>query len=136
LLRRITTILCVLAVAATATGSAYAKDHVILQRSSPRGTGSVFVVAGLVPAHRYRIDVSAPAHIKFSALGIEDYNGIYKKSLFQSSKPVKFQGTTPRSYVIVQPIKQTLSGWTIALNVTNPKRKVLTVRLVDLGRQK
>jgi hypothetical protein len=136
LIKRLFAVLGGITLAAAALTPALAKAHLVYQQGSVFGNSAVYVSRGLLPGHRYRIDVVSNGHIKIAALGTQQITYVEKGRMGTLAKPVKFVGTTPYSHVLKQPASIRALAWIFAMQVSDAVRKPLTVKLYDLGRAK
>jgi hypothetical protein len=115
---------------------ALARPHVVAQRSSIKNSGTVTLIKGLLPGHRYRLQVRPGKRTTFKTVGFEHYTYFQKGLLGERNSAVHFSGTAPGSVTFGQPVNFPLSSWALAVNIKLGAATHLTVRLVDLGRQK
>jgi hypothetical protein len=100
---------------------------------APTNQGYISITKGLVPSHKYRLDISSTGHVKFVGQGFQDYTYVNNHMLGEGTKPLSVKGTTPRSFVLTIPVKGDVRSWIIGLAVQDTVHKPLKVRLVDLG---
>jgi hypothetical protein len=101
-----------------------------------KNPGYIHKTMSLQPGHRYRIQVTARTKVLVYGAGFEDYSWVNNNRLGESTKPFRFKGTTPRSFVLTQPVKGTLRSWIVGFTVQDTNLRPLNVRVVDLGKHK
>lgn len=118
--------------ALAATPAHRSASQVVFNKSSKKG--SVYVVKGLLPGHKYDIKVSANHHAQFTTTGFQNFVYVVGKSPVEDSRPLALKGHTPFSYTLKQPVSQKLRQWTIAMIVSLASRETITVKVLDLGK--
>jgi hypothetical protein len=115
---------------------ASARPHVITQKTSHKGVGGVLLKTGLAPGHRYKVEISSPAgHVKFEAVASAFYTYTASSRFATGNKSFQYQGKTPRSYTMDQPIRGvTIEEWLYQVQVQDAAGKSLTVRIFDMGK--
>lgn len=131
--RRLSIVLSPLALALVLATPVFAGSHVIAQKSSKRFEGSVYLSTRLAPGHKYRIEVTAPGHQPFAGSGTETYLGVAHGRLFTDTQNLRWNGVTPRSFTLSQPVPVKLSQWLLAVGIQLKAGRGLTVRIVDTG---
>jgi hypothetical protein len=136
LLRRLMTVVAALTAAATLALPALARPNIVAQRTSHKGVGGVLLKAGLTPGHRYKIEISSPAgHVKFEGVAGSFYSYTANNRFATGNKSFQYQGKTPRSFTMDQPIKGvTIEEWLYQVQVQDAAGKSLTVRIFDMGK--
>lgn len=119
-----------------APSPALARPHVVTQKTGSHGY--VFLVAGLLPTHRYSVQVLSKGKRSFTGHGTEYLTFFYKNRLSNAARPHTFTGTTPHSFLIKPPTGNfQMTGWGLAVQLRLGSRNIsLTVKVLDLGKNK
>jgi hypothetical protein len=133
--KRIATGSCLTILVFAVTATAFAKSRVVAQRTALVGTTQMYLSAGFVAGHRYRIQ-AINTHGTIKGYATEHFTYVYKQRLGIYDATVKLSGKSPRTLSITVPSKlRGVNSWLIAAYVSgsNP-RAHLTLRFIDLGR--
>jgi hypothetical protein len=127
-------VLCSLALLVSAT-PVLATSHVIAQKTTKKSSG-IYLGHSLVPGHRYSIRVVSSAKRHYFVVGTESYYIVANHSLTSRHASLSFRGTTPGSYTVKPPSAKGVTGWNVAFTVQITAGHGLTVRIMDLGKNK
>lgn len=134
--KRILLVVCCLAAVAAAASPASAAGKKPKKPKIFQNPGYVHKTMALQSGHRYRIDVTAKTKVLVYIDGFETYSWLNHNQLGEATKPFHVKGATPKKVVLTPPIKGALQSWIIGFTVQDRTLRPLTVRVVDLGRQK
>jgi hypothetical protein len=108
----------------------------VVAKKSTRTAGSVYLSHALQSGHVYRLKVIAGRNRSIVGDGTEYFTYVAHKQLHTGSRSFAIHGKAPLTLAIRQPMKGTLGEWDIATTVQVQGSKGLTLKIVDLGRQK
>lgn len=91
-------------------------------------------VYGLVPGHTYHLSIQSKGKQKFNASAVEDVLFVNSGRLGSSSKALHYNGMTPKTYSISQPVKGSLQSWRLTIQVLLQKTAPLYVRVTDVSK--
>ena len=112
---------------------AFARSITVAQKTT-KSAASLLLTAGLLPCHRYRIDIIAPAHRTFGALAVENFMYVSNGRLSSATKTVTIRGTASKSVKLPTPsVQGQITGWNVEISVQLAAGKGLTARVVDTG---
>ncbi len=114
---------------------AYAHSGVVAQRTTKKLPG-IYLSHGLLPGHRYRLQVTSSGHRPIFGYGFEYYTYISDRLLHAGSHSLQIRGTTPTSLTLTQPIGNKLAEWDFVVTVQLRTGRGMTVRLIDLGKHR
>ena len=129
-------LMCALAAPALAQSHRATRTHVIAQKSAKKGSDVVILSSGLIPGHRYRIEVLSSGKFPVAANGFQNYAYRSNHHIAAGTKPFSLRGKTPYTYKIPLPISSKLSEWSITVQTIISGEHPLTVRYRDLGSAK
>lgn len=93
------------------------------------------ILIGLIPTHRYRVQVMSPKRRGFVVSGTQDYVYIANRYLRTRSITLAHKGTTPGSFTLTAPPLGRVSQWTLGMSVTLTGGRDISVKITDLGKR-
>ena len=132
MLRRVSLLLASGALALTMIMPANAYSLLIAQKSSSQ-SGSVNLLAGLVPGRQYKVNVKSNGHRSFVIDGYENFTFVSNHHLFSGNKGLHFKGTTPHAFTLQVP-RSGMKQWLLGVSAQLLRGRGITVQLIDIGK--
>lgn len=134
--RRLFAPIVVLAAFAVGAVPVSAKSQIIAQITSPKNHPGIYVSRGLIPSHRYQIQIVVPTKkVKYSGVASETFTYVLNRRLGTYTTVVKLNGIGSRSFALAVPKvlhKARVDAWMLAAQVASPTRHTtLKLRLIQ-----